>query len=166
MTPYHHQKHARNHGHVCSWSYVVKKSKEFIQLEAFSPFTVLILSWIKSPILVPVASQVQSHGRGAGERTGPLFSVVAYFWFGRNLSEFYAVFVICSFRGVPWACCRDPESVCNILASCCTPGLLNYIHVLQHKAVQRAIIESHSFPAQGRNRASNYFTKRFATPDS
>lgn len=50
--------------------------------------------------------------------------------------------------------CRDPESIFKILASCCISSLLSYSHVLQHKTVQRAISESHCFPAQGRNRAS------------
>lgn len=50
--------------------------------------------------------------------------------------------------------CRDPESIFKILASCCPSSLLNHIDVLQHKAVQGAMSESHCFPAQGRNRAS------------
>lgn len=51
-------------------------------------------------------------------------------------------------RGVPWSYCGDPEDICNWR---CTSVLLNPIRVLQHEADQRALSESHSFPAQGRS---------------
>lgn len=142
---------------------MVKQSREFIQMEAFCLAPVLTLKWIQSLVLPSVASQGSPKG---GERTGrkgwPLFfsNSLPLCW-EKSVTELYP-FCYPLVRD-PQPYCRAPESACQPLASCCTSRLLNHIHMLQH----RAVTDSHSFPAQGRNRPSKIaLTKRFATPDS
>jgi len=125
------------------------------------------LDQIPDSALCGLTSAVPSEERGVGERAGALSSALTRLCVGRSLSWSCALCYLL-IRGIPCPChCRDPESVCKILASCCTSTLLNCNHVLQHKAVQSAISESHSFAAQGRNRPAKItLTKRFAASNS